>query len=132
MELFINARIDVYLRQAGAAGKRFDETVRRARAGADGIFVPGVADPATIRRLVGAVGAPLNVMAGPGSPSTAELRHLGVARVSVGPAIALSAMAHIRRAAAELLGAGTYEGMQGGMAFPEADGLFSLHSRRSE
>lgn len=135
VKLFVNARIDVYLRQVGAERDRLDQTVHRARAyvaaGADGIFVPGVVDPPTIRRLAGAVGAPLNVMAGPGAPSTAELRDLGVARVSVGPAIALSAMAHIRRAAAEMLGAGTYEEMRGGLPFPEADGLFSLHSQRS-
>lgn len=47
-------------------------------AGADGVFVPGVADP-------------LNVMAGPGSPSVAELAGLGVARVSVGQGIAEAA-----------------------------------------
>ncbi|MCP2325887.1 2-methylisocitrate lyase-like PEP mutase family enzyme [Hamadaea flava] len=45
--LFVNARIDTYL--AGAGG--LDETVERAiaylAAGADGVFVPGVADPAT-------------------------------------------------------------------------------------
>ncbi|MGW5556768.1 isocitrate lyase/phosphoenolpyruvate mutase family protein [Micromonospora sp. NPDC003944] len=34
-------------------------------AGADGIFVPGVVDPVTVRALVQAVPAPLNVMAGP-------------------------------------------------------------------
>ena len=128
VDLFINARIDVYLRQVGAEETRFDETVRRARSyvagGADGIFVPGVVDPPTIRRLADAVGAPLNVMAGPGAPSVAALRDLGVARVSLGPAIALSAMAHIRRAATEVLAAGTYAEMRGGLAFPEANALF--------
>ncbi len=130
VKLFINARIDVYLRRFGAERDRFDETVRRARAyvaaGADGIFVPGVVDPPTIRRLAGAVGAPLNILAGPGAPSTAELRDLGVARVSLGPTIALSAMAHIRRAAAEVLRAGTYEETRDGIPFPEAEELFSL------
>jgi 2-methylisocitrate lyase-like PEP mutase family enzyme len=64
-------------------------------------------------------------MAGPGAPNTAELRELGVARVSVGPAITLSVMAHVRRAAVELLREGTYEALRNGMPFGEANGLFA-------
>lgn len=126
--LFVNARTDAFLHQVGAVEGRFDETVRRARAyvaaGADGIFVPGVVDAETIRRLAEAVGAPLNVMAGPGAPSTAELRALGAARVSVGPAIARAALALARRAATELLGAGTYDALRDGVPYPEANALF--------
>ena len=130
VELFINARVDPYLAQAGAPEGRFDETVRRARAyvaaGADGVFVPGVADAETIRALAAAAGAPLNVMAGRGAgPSIAELQALGVARVSIGPSLTLAVMAQIRRAAAEVLDQGTFAAMQGGMTFPEANALFS-------
>jgi 2-methylisocitrate lyase-like PEP mutase family enzyme len=131
-ELFINARVDVYLEQVGAESGRFDETVRRARAytaaGADGVFVPGVVDASTIARLVKAVGAPLNVMASYGAPSVAELAGLGVARVSVGPAITRAAMATIRAAALELLGAGTYDALMGGIPFAEANALFPATS----
>lgn len=127
--LFINARTDVYVRKVGDEAGRFDETVRRAKAyvaaGADGVFVPGVADAETIRRLAGAVGAPLNVIGGPGVPSVGELRALGVARVSVGPGLARSVMAHIRRAAAEVLGEGTYEAMREQVTSPEANALFA-------
>jgi hypothetical protein len=42
-----------------------------------------------------------------GAPSTAELGRLGVARVSVGPAIAQAALAATRRAAREVLERGT-------------------------
>jgi 2-methylisocitrate lyase-like PEP mutase family enzyme len=126
--LFINARVDVYLRQWGDETARFDETVRRARAcvaaGADGIFVPGVADPDSIRRLAGAVGAPLNVLAGPGSPTVAELQALGVARVSIGPKLALAMMAGIRGAALELLRDGTWRTLEGALSFAEANALF--------
>lgn len=128
--LFINARVDTYLAQAGAPEGRFDETVRRARAyvaaGADGVFVPGVADAETIRALAASVGAPLNVMAGRGAgPSIAELQALGVARVSLGPALTLAMMAQIRRAAAEVLNEGTFSALQGGLTFPEANALFA-------
>ncbi|HET9515406.1 MAG TPA: isocitrate lyase/phosphoenolpyruvate mutase family protein [Gemmatimonadales bacterium] len=126
--LFVNARIDVYLRRAGTPDERLNETVWRARtylaAGADGIFVPGVTDPATIERLAREVKAPLNIMAGPQSPGIVELRQLGVSRVSLGPALTLAAMAHIRRATQEVLWEGTYEHLAEGMTFPEADGLF--------
>lgn len=134
VEIFINARVDTYLAQAGAAEGRFDETVRRARAyngaGADGVFVPGVADPEIIRSLVDAVGAPLNVMAGRGAgPTIPELQALGVARVSLGPALTLAVMAQVRRAAAEVLAQGTFTSMQGGLTFPEANALFSRETR---
>lgn len=129
VDLFINARIDGYLLRVGAEASRFDETVRRAQAytaaGADGVFVPGLVDAATIQRLAAAVGAPLNIMAGPGAPSVRELRSLGVARVSLGPALARSVMTHVQRAAAEVLREGTYGALQDGLPFQEANGLFS-------
>jgi 2-methylisocitrate lyase-like PEP mutase family enzyme len=132
-DLFINARVDVYLRQVGAESARLDEAVRRARAyiaaGADGVFVPGVVDAPTIGRLAGAISAPLNIMAGPGAPSVAELARLGVARVSVGPAITRAVMATIRDAARELLAAGTYDALAGGIPFADANGLFPAPTR---
>ncbi|MFD0744161.1 isocitrate lyase/phosphoenolpyruvate mutase family protein [Phytohabitans flavus] len=70
--LFINARTDTYLRAVGDPATRLAATLDRAAAylaaGADGIFVPGVADPDTIASLAAGIDAPLNVMAGPGSP----------------------------------------------------------------
>jgi 2-methylisocitrate lyase-like PEP mutase family enzyme len=128
-DLFVNARTDTYVRKIGADdAARFDETVRRARlyldAGADGIFVP-LAPADVIGRLAAAIGAPLNVIAGPGSPTIGELRALGVARVSLGPGLARSVMAHIRRAAAEVLGPGTYDALREQVPSPEANALFA-------
>ena len=46
--LVLNARTDVYLLQVGDPARRYDETVRRLTAfrdaGADCVFVPGLAD----------------------------------------------------------------------------------------
>jgi 2-methylisocitrate lyase-like PEP mutase family enzyme len=56
-------------------------------------------------------------MAGPGAPPVAELAALGVARVSAGSAIAQAAHAVVRRAAREVLGAGTYESLVGGLDY---------------
>jgi 2-methylisocitrate lyase-like PEP mutase family enzyme len=125
---FLNARIDTYLLRIGPDAERFDETVRRAhayaRAGADGVFIPGVVDAPTVRRLAAAVPVPLNVMAGPGAPSVAELRALGVARVSLGPTLAQAAMAAVGHAATAVLRDGTYEALAGALPFQEADALF--------
>jgi len=125
--LFVNARIDTYLREVGDPTTRLKETLDRAAAylaaGADGVFVPGVTDPETIAVLVREIQAPLNVMAGPGSPTVDELGDLGVARVSVGPAITLAAYAAIRTATRELLTHGTYRAL--GTGFAEIDELMS-------
>jgi 2-methylisocitrate lyase-like PEP mutase family enzyme len=129
IELMINARTDVYLLQSGAPDARFEETVRRAglylAAGADGVFVPGVVDRDIIGALASAIRGPLNIMAGPGAPSTDELGRLGVARVSVGPAIAQAALATTSRAARELLDRGTYRALEDALPFGESNGMFA-------
>ncbi|WP_327580507.1 isocitrate lyase/phosphoenolpyruvate mutase family protein [Nonomuraea sp. NBC_00507] len=118
VDVFINARTDVYL--AGIPGDQPAEVEERARvyadAGADGLFVPGLLDLDAIARLAGGP-LPLNVMAGPGAPAVAELAAAGVTRVSVGSAIAQSAYACAARAAAELLGAGTYDTLADGLDY---------------
>ena len=84
--LFINARTDVYLARLAEGEAAYDESVRRAalyaQAGADGIFVPGPADPALIGRLAGAIPRPLNIMGWAGVPKAADLAKLGVRRLS--------------------------------------------------
>lgn len=132
MDLFINARTDTYLRDGGDPGKRFADTLHRAEAylaaGADGIFVPGVVDSATIGELARGINAPLNVMAGPAAPNVSQLADLGVARVSVGMAIAQAAYALTRRAAAELLTTGSYHQLTGALEYGELNALLSSHA----
>ncbi|MFG3224169.1 isocitrate lyase/phosphoenolpyruvate mutase family protein [Kitasatospora sp. NPDC048194] len=127
VRLFVNGRTDVFLRGLGEPGGRLDEAVRRLRmyveAGADGVFVPGVADPETIAALVAAVPAPLNVLVGPGSPSVAELAKLGVARISLGPGLAEVAYAAVRRAAEEVYASGTYTSLAGGLTYQQLNEL---------
>jgi 2-methylisocitrate lyase-like PEP mutase family enzyme len=82
-QLFVNARTDTHW----AGGRSVAEAGTRARAyvaaGADGVFVPGLADPADVERIV-AVGVPLNLLFLPGKLTLAGLAELGVARVSLG------------------------------------------------
>jgi 2-methylisocitrate lyase-like PEP mutase family enzyme len=125
--LFVNARIDTYLKSAGEAGERLGETLRRVdaylEAGADGIFVPGVTNPAVLRELVAAIPAPLNVLVGPGSPTVRELTDLGVRRISAGSSIAQAAYAVVRRAARELLSTGTYTALERDVDYGELNRL---------
>lgn len=128
-DLFLNARIDTFLFGLGVPDTRLKETLSRAHmyvdAGADGIFVPGITDTATIAALAREISVPLNVMAGPGAPTVAELGALGVARVSLGSGVAQAAYAAARRTAHELFGTGDYDSLAEGMAFPELNALFS-------
>ncbi|MBB5937280.1 isocitrate lyase/PEP mutase family protein [Streptomyces zagrosensis] len=127
--LFINARTDIYLRAAGTPATQLAETLDRAAAylaaGADGIFVPGVVEPAVVAALARGIAAPLNITVGPGAPSVGELARLGVARVSVGAGIAQAAHALTQRAARELLTTGTYASLANGLAHPELGRLFA-------
>lgn len=113
LDLVINARTDVYWLEFGAEAARFDRTLLRARAyfqaGADCVFVPGVKDAALIGKLAKALGAPLNVLAGPGVPPVPELQALGVARISLGSGPLRAALGLTRRIARELLETGTYD-----------------------
>jgi 2-methylisocitrate lyase-like PEP mutase family enzyme len=123
--LFLNARVDTYLYKAGGLRETIERATAYVAAGADGIFVPGVTDPETIAALADAVTVPLNVMVGPGAPRVAELAGLGVARVSAGPALAEAAYAVVRNGARELLTAGTYETLAGGLAFSDLNRLLA-------
>jgi 2-methylisocitrate lyase-like PEP mutase family enzyme len=92
IDVFVNARIDVYLRALVPPAERVAETIRRATqykdAGADGIFVPGVLDAGEIATLAKEIRLPLNVLARPGLPPGATLRELGVRRLSAGSDLA--------------------------------------------
>ncbi|MEU9449779.1 isocitrate lyase/phosphoenolpyruvate mutase family protein [Streptomyces sp. NPDC048277] len=124
--LFVNVRIDTFLRGAGGVDRTLERAAAFLAAGADGIFVPGAVDPKTVGLLVEGIDAPLNVMAGPGAPPVAELASLGVARVSIGSAIAQAAHALTRRAARELLGAGTYATLTDGFDYGQLNDLMAV------
>lgn len=101
----INARTDVFLRQAGDPATRLERAIERANAyraaGADSLFVPGALDREQIRALASEIDGPLNVLALPGGPSMRELAQLGVARISVGGGAARAALATLARGAAD-------------------------------
>ncbi len=123
----LNARTDTYF--AGPTGDAFAETVERAvryvEAGADCIFVPGVIEEDTIRRLAAAIPGPLNVVAGLANVVDAPtLFSLGVKRVSLGGSLARAAFSMLERAGQELLDSGTLGFLDGAIAYADLQRRF--------
>lgn len=86
IDLFLNARVDTFVRRVGSPEEQRREGLRRARlyrdAGADCIYPITLADEETIAELVEAVGV-VNINVRRGGPLTLErLRSLGVRRVT--------------------------------------------------
>jgi 2-methylisocitrate lyase-like PEP mutase family enzyme len=124
----LNARTDTYF--VGATRDPFAETVERAvryfEAGADCVFVPGVVEEDTIRRLAAAIPGPLNVVAGLANLLDAPtLFSLGVQRVSLGGSLARATLSLLERAGRELLDAGTLGFLDGAMAYADLQRRFS-------
>ena len=119
---WINARSDVFLTGTAAPRQLIADVARRAdayaTAGADSIFVPGLTDLRLLDELA-AGPLPVAVMVWPGAPAVTELASAGVARISLGSAIAQAAYAVAARATAELLGPGTYDSCAGGVGYDE-------------
>lgn len=108
----LTARAECYLT---GHSEPFSEAVKRINryreAGANCLFVPGIKDIETIKQLVQAVDAPVNVVMGlSGTPiSVSELRRAGVTRISIGGSLARATFGLVRRAAREMLESGTFE-----------------------
>ncbi|MFY9841561.1 MAG: isocitrate lyase/phosphoenolpyruvate mutase family protein [Terriglobales bacterium] len=126
-QLVINARTDVFLLPGGNPEADYSEGLRRLLAfrdaGADCVFAPGLTDAETIGRLAKAVECPLNILAGPGTPSIPELGELGVARVSVGSGAMRATLGLLRRMSEELRTSGTYSAMEGAVPYAEVNTL---------
>ncbi len=103
VDLWINARVDVYLRQLAEGEAAYLDAVARARryreAGANSIFVPAVADETLIAKLVSDIALPLNVLAWPGLPDAEKLKALGVRRLSAGTGLAKVVLGQVRELA---------------------------------
>lgn len=110
VNLFINARTDVWLKQLVPVEAALEEGVKRGKAlrdaGASGFFVPMLVDPKSLATVVGEVGLPVNAMARPGLPTAAELERIGVRRLSAATGIAAAAWAAARAATEAFLETG--------------------------
>jgi 2-methylisocitrate lyase-like PEP mutase family enzyme len=102
-DLVINARVDIFL---GIGRGDVPEAAERANAylaaGADCVY-PILAPPASTEALVHRIHGPMNVIVQKGTPPTAELEELGVARVTWGSGLAAIAYAEAVRVATAAL-----------------------------
>jgi 2-methylisocitrate lyase-like PEP mutase family enzyme len=125
--IVLNARTDVYLLEVGPVANRYDEALRRLAAfrdvGADCVFLPGLRDRETVGRLVRDLGCPVNILAGPGSPSAAELQTLGVARVSLGSWPMRATLGLVQKMAKDLKSAGAWSLLEDAPTFAEINRL---------
>ena len=132
----LNARTDIYLIPIGPEATRFERTVERLRAyreaGADCLFAPGVYDLETMKKLVKAVEAPLNILANPACPSIQEMEKAGVARVSAGSGIMRAAMGLVQRIGKEMLEARSCEMMfAGATPFIDLKRMMTRHAHEA-
>ena len=127
--LVLNARTEVYLLNLGPPEKRYEQALQRLvafrDAGADCVFAPGLKDGETIRRLVQDLKCPVNILAGPGSPSVQELQTFGVARVSLGSGPMRAALGQMKKLMEEFKTSGTYKGLEGAPNYAEMNRLMA-------
>ncbi|MEU8531287.1 MULTISPECIES: isocitrate lyase/PEP mutase family protein [Streptomyces] len=105
--LFVNARVDVYLRGVpDPADAALERALLYAAAGADCVY-PIVGPPEDLPALRAGLGdgLPVNVLARPGGPSFAELGRLGATRITFGGGLLERTLGHVRDLAEELRGA---------------------------
>lgn len=107
-DFFINARTDLLIKVKEADEALIDQVIERGKAyadaGASGFFVPRLAQPRQIERVVEKVPLPLNVIAIPGAPSKSDWASAGVARISHGPFPHRALMAQLEEAARAAIG----------------------------
>jgi 2-methylisocitrate lyase-like PEP mutase family enzyme len=105
---FINARTDLFLKTQTyddtLVGQVIDRGKAFADAGASGFFVPRLAEPRQIERVVRDVPLPLNVIAFPGAPDKKVWAEAGVARISHGPFPHRALMAKLEEMAKAAIG----------------------------
>jgi 2-methylisocitrate lyase-like PEP mutase family enzyme len=125
-ELFVNARTDVYLRGMAEADAAIAMSIERAalyaEAGADGIFVPGLAEPDAVRAVLARIERPLNLMTLARGPGTAQWAALGVRRISMGAGLFLKTYTAAAQKTHEFLVEG---GLAGASAFEVNGGAFN-------
>jgi len=128
VDLYINARTDIYLLDLAQGEAALAETLRRAAlyldAGASGVFVPGPVDETLIGDLAAGIAAPLNIMLRPTTPAAERLKALGVRRLSSATAPFRAAYGALVEALPGYLETGTFGSFAARGQVPDLDGMF--------
>ena len=128
--IVINARVDHWMQHdAVAPAARLADAIDRAKsylaAGADCIYPIGLDAPATLRALVEALNAPINVAAGPATADLHELETIGVARVSTATRFATVALGAVDHALGEMRASGGFAALASDFSYADAQQLFA-------
>lgn len=106
-DLFVNARVDTFLRGVDDPDEAVERIRLYAEAGADCVY-PITVPAGRLPLLRTATAVPINVFASasPGDPPVAELGRLGATRITFGPGLQRRAQAAVADIARELYGQG--------------------------
>ena len=127
-DVILVARTEGLFADPGALKPAIDKLVAFADAGADCLYAPGVKEKGDIATMVRAVAPkPVNVLALRPWLTLAEFADLGVRRVSIGGALARVAWRAMIDAA-ERMNAGSFDGLDGGIAGTELNDTFARTS----
>ncbi len=127
INLYINARADGYL-LGGRGDEVFRDTVQRGNAwleaGADCVFVPGIADIDIIGQLTTAIKGPVSVIVmDEKTPSLSQLSNAGAVRVSTGPRPMQAVMGNLAEVMSSIHENGDFRFMQGVPGFADLQKL---------
>lgn len=100
-ELFLNARVDTFIRGVPDPGAAVERALLYVAAGADCVYPIG-APPGALRQLREAVTGPINAGKGPESPDVSGLGRLGATRITFGPGLLLHTLGAVRSLASSL------------------------------
>ncbi|MER5259905.1 isocitrate lyase/phosphoenolpyruvate mutase family protein [Streptomyces sp. NPDC002855] len=99
--LFINARVDTFIRGVADPGQAIERARLYVAAGADCVYPIG-APPEALPALRGGISGPINAGARPSRASLRELGELGATRITFGPGLQIRATEALREITAEL------------------------------
>lgn len=99
--LFINARVDTFIRGVADPGQAIERARLYAGAGADCVYPIG-APPEVLPALRAGIEGPVNVGARPDGPTLRELGELGATRITFGPGLQIRATEALREIAESL------------------------------
>jgi 2-methylisocitrate lyase-like PEP mutase family enzyme len=111
--IFINARVDLFIRHVGEGEAQLNEAVERGlaylAAGADGIYPIALRDEPTIKRLCDALRCPININVRAGHPTVEALEALGVRRITTATSLTMLALSVVRDTVRDIRANGRFD-----------------------
>jgi len=126
--IFINARVDLFIRHVGEGEAQLAAAIERGRAylaaGADGVYPIGLRDEATIERLCDALQCPININVRAGHPSVAALEALGVRRITTATSLTMLALSVVRDVVRDIRANGRFDAISPSVTGADMAGLW--------